>query len=181
MATTKEQAAQLARENEALKAKISLLEAAQTPPEQQFAGSGIAEEMRKIRAKGKSQANVITVTEKNDHVNVTLWTPWGKPIGPLHPENAIQTLERWGTLLGVNLSVNKPTNEQQIAFQKTATWAKMQKAWEKKESWRVKSRRSGQMEKLIAEIAKSSGITAAALNNVLKPGDVRPLAEVRQS
>jgi len=135
-------------------------------------GDNLANEMKKIRQKGRSSANSITVTEHNDHTNIALWTKWGKRVGPMHPDNAIQALNRFADM-GIMLTVDKPTSEQATAWYNSAEGKAYQKKEADKHARRDKSRRSGQMDRLCAEIAKMSGTTVAAINHILSPGEVK--------
>jgi len=158
----------LARENEILRAKIDLLEKSKSEAPVDV----LSNEMKKIRQKGKSSANRIDVKEQNDHKNISLWTKAGKRIGPMHPENAIQTLNRFADI-GIYLSADMPTPEQVVAYQQTAEYKKLIAQEAKRRATKEKSRRSGQMEKMCSEIAKMSGLTVEAINNVLKPEQVK--------
>lgn len=160
----------LEEENKILRQKIADLEVNQHSMVNAL-GDGIANEMKKIRQKGRASANTITVTEKHDHKNISLWTKYGKRIGPMHPDNAIQTLNRFADI-GIILSSDQPTNEQIQAWSNSAEG----KAFHKKElarrEERLKSKKSGQMEKLANEIAKMSGTTVEAINHILKASEV---------
>lgn len=162
----------LEQENKRLKEKIAEQEAHSMQDVGEELGDRVANEIKKIRQKGKSTANTITVTEKNDHVNVALWTKWGDMIGPMHPDNAIQTLSRFADI-GIVLSVDKPTGEQVQAYLKSPAGQKYLRIEKEKRELKNKSRRSGQMDRLCMEIAKMSGTTVDAINNILKPTEVR--------
>lgn len=132
----------------------------------------ITDEVRKIQKKGKSTANAIVVTEKHDHKNVSLWTKWGKRIGPMHPDNCIQALHRFANI-GIVLTSDKPTAAQLEAYGKTEEFKAYLKKVEADRKTKDRSRRSGQMEKFTAEIAKLSGQTAEAVNRLLVPKDIK--------
>lgn len=134
-------------------------------------GGDISNEIKKIRAKGKSSANTIKVVEQNDHKNISLWTKWGKRIGPMHPENCIQALNRFADI-GVILTSDQPTVQQIEAYKSTAEYKKMSKWEQERRALKDKSRRSGQMEKLCAEIARMAGTTVDAINSIKKPREV---------
>lgn len=155
----------LEQENIILRKKLADAEKLQSEF-QNALGDNVFNEIKKIRQKGKSSATRLTVTEHHDHKNISLWTKYGKRIGPMHPDNAIQTLNRFADF-GIMLSADQPTDEQVEAYKQTSEY----KAFEIKESKRraikQKSRRSGQMERLATEIAKMSGLTVEAINRVL--------------
>ncbi len=160
----------LEQENAILRQKVAEQEKAQSEMVNVL-GDNISNEMRKIRQKGQSSANKITIIEKNDHKNVLLWTKDGKPLGPMHPDNAIQTLYRFADL-GTVLTSDRPSAEKIAAYKETAEYkAKLKKETERRVI-KNRSKRSGQMDRLSQEIAKLSGTTVAAINHILQPGQV---------
>lgn len=134
-------------------------------------GDSLATEIKKIRQKGKASANSIVVTEHHDHKNISLWTKWGKRVGPMHPENAIQALNRFADI-GVVLSADQPDAAQIEAYKQTAEWKARVAKESKHRAEKDKSKRSGQMDRLSAEIAKMSGTTVDAINHILKASEV---------
>lgn len=135
-------------------------------------GGNVASEMKKIRQKGKASANTITVVEKHDHKNVSLWAKDGKRIGPMHPENAIQTLNRFADV-GIMLTADQPTTEQIASYKQTTEYKVIEAKETKRRATKEKSRRTGQMEKLATEIAKMSGTTVEAINHILAAHEVK--------
>ena len=161
----------LETENAILKQKIAEQEKLQ-PEMVNVLGDPLGNEMKKIRRKGKSSANKITIVEKNDHINTSLWTKDGKEIGPMHPDNAIQTLYRFADL-GIMLTSDRPTASQVATYKETVEYkAKFKKETERR-AIKDKSKRSGQMDRLCAEIAKMSGTTVSAINHILRPEEVK--------
>lgn len=134
-------------------------------------GDSLATEIKKIRQKGKASANSIVVTEHHDHKNISLWTKDGKRIGPMHPENAIQALNRFADI-GIALSADQPTAAQIEAYKQTAEYKSRATKEAKRRTEKDKSRRSGQMDRLSAEIAKMSGTTVEAINHILRASEV---------
>ena len=177
---TPDELARITAENEALHNRIAELEAKnqETFTDDKF-GVSLAEEIRRIKVKGKSQVNTIVVREKIDHVNISLWTQYGKRVGPMHPDNAIQALERFSNI-GIRLSATQPSQAQVDAFWNSPEGKKMTKAWTDKQEWRRQSRKTGQMEKMVAEIAKISGMQADAINNIVKANEMKSPAEGRK-
>ena len=131
-------------------------------------------EIKKIKQKATVQSDKITVKEIVDHKNISLWTKWGKRIGPLHRTNALHAFELFWTL-GIQLSTDQPTPEQIKIFWESDEGKAMQKTHEEKRAIKEQSRKSGQMEKLAKEIAKMSGMTVEAINKILASG--KPLSE----
>ncbi len=162
---TKVNMERLEQENIILKKQVADLEKAQSEKLPNVLDS-LSNEMKKIRQKGRSSANRIEVVEKIDHKNISLWTKYGKRIGPLHPDNAIQTLNRFADI-GIMLTADEPTPAQIEAYKQTAEYKKFEAEQSRRRAIKEKSRRGGQMEKLTAEIAKMTGMTAAAINNIL--------------
>jgi len=77
--------------------------------------------------KQKGGANRIEVKAISDHKNISLWTPWGKRIGPMHPTNARYTYNKFRRL-GRILFIQKPSEAQIQAYYKTPEYL----AWKKK-------------------------------------------------
>ena len=149
---------QLETENAILKQKIADQEALRESMAK-ISHPDLSSEMRKIQRAARGSVNTITVKEKNDHRNIMLWTKDGQPIGPLHPDNAIQTLNAWGSR-GIYLTVDRPTQAQIEAYCKTFEFKEMQRKETERRERKQKSKRKGNMEKLTAEIAKQTGIMA---------------------
>ena len=161
----------LEQENIILKKKITDLEKSQSEF-QDTLGDGLSNEIKKIRQKGKVSAASLTVTEKHDHKNISLWDKEGKRIGPMHPDNAIQTLNRFADI-GIMLTADRPTAEQIEIYKQTPAYKILVKKEAERRTIKQKSRRSGQMDRLCIEIAKMSGTTVEAINRILKPSEVK--------
>lgn len=165
--------AQLEQENIALREKLAEQESMT-----QNLGGSLANEMRAIRQKGRNQANEIVVGEISDHVKVSLWTKAGKRIGPMHPDNAIQTLNRFADI-GIMLTATRPTPEKIAAYLESREGKAEVKKHEEKRAAKDRSRKGKTLEKLAAEIAKQNGVQVDAINHILKLHEVRPLSETR--
>lgn len=160
----------LEQENKILKEQIARQEKLQQDIATTL-GDNLSNEIKKIRQKGKSSANKITVTEQNDHTNIALWTKWGKRLGPMHPDNAIQTLNRFADI-GIALSVDKPTSEQVTIWYDSPVGKTFVKKEIDRRTIKDKTRRTGQMDRLCAEIAKMTGTTVEAINKILPASEV---------
>lgn len=136
----------------------------------------LTSEIRKIKAKSKPSANSIIVKEVIDHKNISLWTKLGKRIGPMHPDNAIQTLHRFADI-GIFLTADQPTQEQINQYKETDEYKDLVKRETARRAIKDKSRKAGQLEKLANEIARMSGTTVEAINHILKAHEVKPLSE----
>ena len=161
-----------ALEQENILLKRQLAEQERLQAEQRIlSGGNLSNEINKIMRKGRSSADSIRVVEQNDHRNVALWTRDGQCIGPMHPDNAIQTLNRFANI-GIMLSADKPTVAQIEAYIKTPEYKAKRKFEDDRSAIRAKSKRSGQMERLATEIAKMSGTTVDAINHILQAHEV---------
>lgn len=87
-------------------------------------GNDSEDEMTKLnRLAVKSDPHAIPFMTKNDHKNVFLYTAINKRIGPLHPENAKRTMEKFKRA-GIQLYVNRRTDQQIEDFKKTDEYKK---------------------------------------------------------
>jgi len=137
-----------------------------------LSGGNLTSEINKIRSRAKPQADSVSVVISADHKNISIWTKEGKRIGPMHPDNAIQTLNRFAEL-GILLLADQPTAAQIEAYKQTPEYKILAKKESIRRAIKDKSRRAGQMEKLSAEIAKQTGTTVEALNQILRMSEVR--------
>jgi hypothetical protein len=168
-------AEQLADENARLSAKVAELEATgKADPTL----SKYMQELDTIKGKAKVSADKIKVVDITDHKNISLWTKDGKRIGPLHRDNAIKTLQTFYSL-GVMLSATQPTLEEIAAYKETDEYKAKMEALAKSRARKEKSKRSGQIDKLTAAIAKMSGLKLEEVNTISRAAGVRPLAEGR--
>lgn len=164
----------LQRENEILRQKLAAQEAVAAEQSKIFGGS-LANEMRKIRQKGRNETSELRVREFTDHKNISLWTKWGKRVGPLHPDNAIQALNRYADM-GVYLSTDCPTAEQVDTWRKSVEGKAFIKAEHARRNSRDKSRKADKIGQLTEAIAKMSGVKPSEVNNILSPDEVRAKA-----
>lgn len=119
-------------------------------------------EMRKIdRLAQVSNPHQIPFRETSDHKNVMLYTAVNKHVGPLHPDNARRTMERWKRA-GVQLYTTKRTPEQVEAFKQTDEWKKYEAKHLAERKVREAQSSKGKAEKMIADVARE---VANAVNN----------------
>ena len=106
--------------------------------------------------KQKTGAGKIEMKDICDHKNISLWTPWGKRIGPMHPNNAKYTYGKFRRL-GRMLYTAKPSESEIQAYYKTPEYI----AWKKKyDADRVKknaSRKGDGLNKVIDAMVKITG------------------------
>lgn len=166
----------LQSENEALQQKVKTLEALQKPQESDPKLARYMDELKKIKTTARNEGNQIKIKEYADHKNISLWVTsginYGKRIGPLHQTNAETTFKLcWDR--GIRLTVDRPTPEQITAYKETEEYREALAKHLKLRGKKDKSKKSGQIEKLAAEIAKMTGQTVEVMNKILAPGEVR--------
>lgn len=175
--TVAEKLEKIARENELLKQKIAEQEALRDRAVSGYSPI-LQDQIRKIRLKGKSTANTIVVKESHDHKNISLWTRDGKRIGPMHPDNAERFLND-AAASGRILTVDKPTEAQIEAYKQTDEYKAFRAREVASRERKDRLKKGNQTQKLIEEIARMSGKTVEAINNifdkfnVVKPGDAQ--------
>lgn len=165
---------ELEQENTALKDKVESM--LKTPQPTDPGLEKYMSEMGKIKSMAKDEAGSIKVKEFSDHKNISLWSKIGKRIGPLHQTNALRAFEVFWKL-GIQLSTDKPTPEQIAAYKETDEYKKWLAGHLKIRAIKDKSKKSGQIEKYMAEIAKLTGTTVEALNHILQPGEVQKVSD----
>lgn len=125
------------------------------------------QELRNIdRLSRVSNPNQIPFRETSDHKNVMLYTAVNKHVGPLHPDNAKRTMERWKRA-GVQLYTTKRTPEQVEAFKQTDEWKRYEAKNIAERKVRHAQSSKGKTEQMMAEIAK---VTAQAVAEAKKDG-----------
>lgn len=111
----------------------------------------------------KNDPNAIPLTYTSDHKNIYLYTALNKRIGPLHPENAKQSMLRFKHY-GHQLYV-KPRTEAEIEEYKKTDFYKKEAAKEEQTRKNRKSMtRAGQMEEFAKIISKETGV--AVVNQI---------------
>ena len=138
--------------------------------------SSFMDEMQKIAQKARVDSTTIKVQDFADHYNISLWTPLGKRIGPMHRTNAEATLRRFYSL-GRPLTVEQPTPEQVEAYKETNEYKVWKKNLDASRAIKDKSRKKENLEKMIIQIAKLSGQTAEQVNQFV--GNV-PISQGRK-
>lgn len=135
-------------------------------------------EERKIRQSARVDSDKLLVKEITDHKNVSLWTKWGKRIGPMHRDNALKALRNFASF-GVLLSSTQPTQaeiDKWLVSKEGVAWKKSE---DKKRDDNVSTRKKGNMEKILKQMADQYGLTMGALSGILKPGEVKPLSQAQ--
>lgn len=170
-------------ENVALKNRIAELEAQKETqrvppsfgqaesPEHRY--SKEVQGLKKISNKNKPDA--IFYKEVDDHKNIRLWHTnglrVGKMVGPLHPDNALYTLDEFFKM-GILLSVTRPTDEQVAIYKTTDEYKKLRTSFDNDRQKRLKSKKESEIEKLTKTIAESMGVKPSEVNKMLSPDEV---------
>jgi len=161
-------------ENRSLMLKVDAL--AKQTPEMQDVGVNYLKELQKIDTKARVDTLTIKVQDFTDHKNISLWTKDGKRIGPLHRDNCIATLKRF-MKLGIQLTVDQPTPEQLKTYRNTDEYKRKAVKEEKRRYRQMQSKKTGQLEKLAAAIAKMAGVSVNDINSVLDSNEIKSLTE----
>jgi hypothetical protein len=125
-------------------------------------------ELQKVdRIASVSNPHRIPFRETSDHKNIMLYTAINKRVGPLHPDNAKRTMERWKRA-GVQLYVTPRTPEQVEAFKQTDEYKRYHEKHIATRKLRRQQSSKGRTEKMVEEVAKAvaagmSGKVAASV------------------
>lgn len=133
-------------------------------------------DLQYLKKVGRVDTNVIKVKETNDHKNISLWTKDGKRIGPLHPDNARATYEKF-LMRGKRLLVKQPTEEEIAEYKKTPEYIAEMKRVAEDRARKEKSRRGKGFERLLESMAKMIGVDKSKLMQLEK--QPLPLSEGR--
>lgn len=116
--------------------------------------------------KQKGGVNRIEVKEIVDHKNISLWTPWGKRIGPMHPTNARYTYNKFRRL-GRILFTQKPSEAQIQAYYKTPEYLAWKKKFDADRVRKNKSKKGAGLEKVIDAMVKITGENRANIISII--------------
>lgn len=169
----KERLEKLELENEKLKIKVQ--EAEQVKPDIDL---DYFNEIQRIKQTGRVDTNKIEVREIVDHKNISLWTKWGKRVGPLHPHNAEQIYERFFNVAKsekkpwLRLLAQQPSEKQIEAWKKTsegkAYLAELKASRDKKD----RTKRKGAVDRLAEQMSKMYGVQKEQINSVKDKAEV---------
>jgi len=125
-----------------------------------------------------SGANKIVVQDISDHKNISLWTKWGKRVGPLHPNNAEYTYRKfYNQAQGQGMSwkkllVKQPT-EQEVSVwlesEEGKSWSEMIKLDRKRKD---KTKKKSEADKIVKAMAQQWGVKTEEVNSIRKPQEV---------
>ena len=120
--------------------------------------------------KQKVDAGKITIQDISDHKNVSLWTKWGKRVGPQHPHNAKYAYHKFRKM-GVILRTEKPTEKEIQAYYKTPEYLNWRKAEDVRREKKSRSRKKGQVDRILNAMVTMTGMDKEALVSIAdKPG-----------
>lgn len=133
-------------------------------------------DLQYLKKVGRVETNTIKVKETNDHKNISLWTKAGKRIGPMHPDNARATYEKF-LIKGIRLLVKQPTEEEISEYKKTPEYLAELKRITEDRARKEKSRKGKGLERLLESMAKLMGVDKKKLMQIEK--QPLPLSEGR--
>lgn len=154
-----------------LRAKVAALEAEKEDREKSDENSYI-KEIEFLRRKSKTGLNEIKFKEIAPET-ISLWHVSGhnvgKRVGPVMFEQGEETYLRF-RLVGIKLSVQKPSEEWIAKYKQTPEYKKAAEAEIKRRSGKDSSRKGSEVDKLTKAIATMTGIAADKVN-VLAPSE----------
>ncbi len=117
--------------------------------------------------------NRIEVKEITDHKNIPLWTPWGKRIGPMHPNNATYVYHKFRRL-GRILHVRKPSEEDIRAYYKSPEYIAWKKKHDANREQKSKSKSGAGLDKVIDAMVNITGQNRRDIISIID----KPMASV---
>ena len=167
MEVTNKTKVQLEQEWALAKAELKQAQAKTQPPAPSGLNNDLTAELSKIRTQGKVNTNSIPVKTIDDHINIALYTPLNKLVGPLHPRNAEQTMQQWYAA-GIPLYTTKRTAEQISEYKTTPEYKEKRKKHENLRESRHRNTSKSALENLSKVIAKQTGKAIGEMNSVAK-------------
>lgn len=117
--------------------------------------------------KAKVGAGVIVVKDICDHKNISLWTPWGKRIGPMHPHNAKYCYHKFRKL-GRILYTAKPSEAEIQAYYKTPEYKEWKKGHDAERERKNKSKSGKGLREVLDAMVKITGQNRADLLSIIE-------------
>lgn len=133
-------------------------------------------EVNNIKKTARVESDKIMIKEFTDHKNISLWTKWGKRIGPLHQSNALAALQRFFAM-GIQLSTKQPTQAEIDAYNNTPEGKKRIEAFNKIRETKELSKKRGNLEKLIKQMADQYGVAMSSISGLLSPDNIKSVKE----
>ena len=151
--------AQLEAQNQEQLAEIAKLKIEKDKVYENFmstASKSMVDEIDQLRREA-SKNSKIEVKLKCDHKNVSLWTPYGRRVGPMHPDNLERIYKIWRALNNVTLQVKQPTPEEVEVYYKTPEGAARLKAEKANRARKQGSLKKDELTRLAKLISDSVG------------------------
>jgi hypothetical protein len=129
-----------------------------------------------IKKQGTVTSNTITYREDTDHKNISLYTMWGKRVGPMHRNNALSTFERFSELaktkgkpwLRLLPPSRKPSDEDIKKFYESEWGKTYLKELKESRAKKLKLNKTSSVDKLVAAMEKQYGVK---VQNTILPQD----------
>lgn len=136
------------------------------------------------RAKvSQTSTNKIVVKDIHDHKNISLWTKWGKRVGPLHPNNAEHAYRKFYNMAQrsnkpwLAIVVNQPTEQEVEAWKKSEEGKKWQAEVSIERARKMKTKKKSEIDRLVSQMQTMYGVGPNEINNISK--EPQPLASGR--
>lgn len=129
-------------------------------------GNMLLKELTELKKKTKVSTGSLPYKVVDDHKNIPLYTMLNKVIGPMHPDNARTTMERFYAA-GYPLFLSPRTPEQIEAYKKTDTYKKREAVRVKDREKKMSKKPINQLEKFAKIIAKETGRSVRELSEVV--------------
>jgi hypothetical protein len=110
------------------------------------------------REMNKSSPTRMVYRVIDDHKNIYLYTGSNHRVGPLHPNNAIETMLRWAKS-GVTLYSRKRTEEEVEEFKRSAVWQEFIEENKRRRDAIKKKDNNEVVDKIVNMLAKVSPAT----------------------
>jgi hypothetical protein len=165
MANKKDLELQLAQARE----QLEQMKVLNQPENSDQIGNMLMNELQALKKKSTVSTGSIPVKYVDDHKNIPLYTMLNKVIGPMHPDNARSTMERFYAA-GYPLFLTPRTPEQIEAYKQTDTYKKREAVRQKDRLRKVNKKPSAQLEKFAKIIAQETGKSFKEISEVVAVG-----------
>lgn len=162
MSKVKDLELQLAQTREQLKQMKVLSQ----PESSDQIGNMLMNELQALKKKSNVSTGSIPIKYVDDHKNIPLYTMLNKVIGPMHPDNAKSTMERFYAA-GYPLFLTPRTPEQIEAYKQTDIYKKREAVRQKDRERKTSKKPVAQLEKFAKIIAQETGKSVKDLMTVV--------------
>jgi len=133
-------------------------------------------EVQNIKKTARVDSDKILIRDFSDHKNISLWTKWGKRIGPMHQTNALAALSNFHSI-GIMLSTKQPTAQEIEDYNNSPEGKKRIETFKKVREQKDASKKKGNLEKMLKQMADQYGLTMSSLAGLLSPDKVKSVRE----